>query len=202
MRSRVQGESFPGFIVTQRGIEANSLKIKTILEMKAPANVNEVQKLTERIVLSRFISKAVEKSLSFFKVLRKAKNFEWDTLCQQAFEKLKKYPAELPLLVKPIRGDTLYLYLSTTPKLLALSSSTKTGEKMSIYYVSKVLNRADGQYTSIEKMALTLVITAKRLRPYFFSHPIGVKTNMPLKQTLEKSDTSRRLVKWAVDLSE
>ncbi|KAL0327987.1 UNVERIFIED_CONTAM: hypothetical protein Scaly_2231300 [Sesamum calycinum] len=51
-------------------------------------------------------------------------------------------------------------------------------------------------------MALTLVITAKRLCPYFLSHPIGVKTNMPLKQTLEKSDTFGRLVKWVVDLSE
>ncbi|KAL0385861.1 UNVERIFIED_CONTAM: hypothetical protein Sradi_2980400 [Sesamum radiatum] len=51
-------------------------------------------------------------------------------------------------------------------------------------------------------MALALVITARRLRPYLLSHPIGVKTNVPLKQTLGKADTSGRLVKWAVDLSE
>ncbi|KAL0428192.1 UNVERIFIED_CONTAM: hypothetical protein Slati_2994000 [Sesamum latifolium] len=35
-------------------------------------------------------------------------------------------------------------------------------------------------------MALVLVITARRLCPYFLSHPIGVKTNVLLKQTLEK----------------
>ncbi|KAL0283136.1 UNVERIFIED_CONTAM: hypothetical protein Sradi_7239400 [Sesamum radiatum] len=51
-------------------------------------------------------------------------------------------------------------------------------------------------------MALALVIMARRLRPYFLSHPIGVKTNTPLKQTLGKPDTSGRLVKWAVELSE
>ncbi|KAL0455095.1 UNVERIFIED_CONTAM: hypothetical protein Slati_0848700 [Sesamum latifolium] len=51
-------------------------------------------------------------------------------------------------------------------------------------------------------MALALVVTARRLRPYFLSHPIGVKTNTPLKQTLGKPDTSGRLVKWAVELSE
>ncbi|KAL0405421.1 UNVERIFIED_CONTAM: hypothetical protein Slati_3856000 [Sesamum latifolium] len=51
-------------------------------------------------------------------------------------------------------------------------------------------------------MALALVVTARRLRPYFLSHPIGVKTNTPLKQTLDKPDTSGRLVKWAVELSE
>ncbi|KAL0431963.1 UNVERIFIED_CONTAM: Transposon Ty3-G Gag-Pol polyprotein [Sesamum radiatum] len=42
----------------------------------------------------------------------------------------------------------------------------------------------------------------RRLRSYFLSHPIGVKTNTPLKQTLGKPDTSGRLVKWAVELSE
>ncbi|KAL0416776.1 UNVERIFIED_CONTAM: hypothetical protein Slati_3509500 [Sesamum latifolium] len=134
----VQGGRFLGFMVTQRGIEANPLKIKAIIDMKAPTCLNEAQRLTGRIAaLSRFISKSAEKSLPFFKTLRKAKTFEWE-----------------------------------------------------------------GRYTSIEKMALALVVTARRLRPYFFSHPIGVKTNTPLKQTLGKSDTSGRLVKWAVELSE
>ncbi|KAL0411957.1 UNVERIFIED_CONTAM: hypothetical protein Slati_3785400 [Sesamum latifolium] len=75
----VRGGRFLGFMVTQRGIEANPLKNKAILDMNAPTNVNEVQRLTGRITaLSRFISKAIEKSLPFFKVLKKAKTFEWD----------------------------------------------------------------------------------------------------------------------------
>ncbi|KAL0346192.1 UNVERIFIED_CONTAM: Ribonuclease HI [Sesamum radiatum] len=51
-------------------------------------------------------------------------------------------------------------------------------------------------------MVLALVVTARRLCPYFLSHPIRVKTNTPLKQTLGKPNTSGRLVKWAVELSE
>ncbi|KAK4397993.1 hypothetical protein Sango_1274800 [Sesamum angolense] len=39
----VQRGRFLGFMVTHRGIEANPLKIKAILDMKAPTNVNEVQ---------------------------------------------------------------------------------------------------------------------------------------------------------------
>ncbi|KAL0434288.1 UNVERIFIED_CONTAM: hypothetical protein Slati_2763100 [Sesamum latifolium] len=73
---------------------------------------------------------------------------------------------------------------------------------MLIYYVSKILNGAEGRYTPIEKMVLALVITTKRLCPYFLSHPIGVKTNVPLEQTLGKPNTSGRLVKCAVELSE
>ncbi|KAL0433907.1 UNVERIFIED_CONTAM: hypothetical protein Slati_2725000 [Sesamum latifolium] len=51
-------------------------------------------------------------------------------------------------------------------------------------------------------MALALVVTTRRLCPYFLSHPIGVKTNLPFKQSLGKPDTSGRLVKWTVELSE
>ncbi|KAL0402613.1 UNVERIFIED_CONTAM: Ribonuclease HI [Sesamum latifolium] len=123
--------------------------------------------------------------------------------CQLAFEELKAYLARLPLLVKPSPGDTLYLYLSVAPQ--AVSSvliREEEGKQLPIYYVSKVLNGVEGRYAPIEKMALALVVTARRLRPYFLSHPIGVKTTTPLKQTLGKPDTSGRLVKWAVELSE
>ncbi|KAL0402573.1 UNVERIFIED_CONTAM: hypothetical protein Slati_4287200 [Sesamum latifolium] len=109
----VSGGRFLGFMVTQRGIEANPAKIKAILDMGPPTNINEVQRLTGRIVaLNQFISKSVEKGLPFFKTLRKVKNFEWIEECQQAFEDLKAYLAKLPLLVKPIPGDTLYLYVA------------------------------------------------------------------------------------------
>ncbi|KAL0394568.1 UNVERIFIED_CONTAM: Pro-Pol polyprotein [Sesamum latifolium] len=115
----VQGGHFLGFMVTQRGIKANPLKIKAILDIKAPACVHEVQRLTGRIAaLSQFISKYAEKSLPFFKILRKARNFEWDASCQRAFEELKNYLAGLPLLVKPSPGDILYLYLSATPQAI------------------------------------------------------------------------------------
>ncbi|KAL0413492.1 UNVERIFIED_CONTAM: Retrovirus-related Pol polyprotein from transposon.6, partial [Sesamum radiatum] len=153
---RVQGRRFLGFMVNQRGIEANPLKIKAIINMKAPTCLNESQRLTRRIAaLSRFISKSAEKSLSFFKMLRKAKTFEWGTPCQHAFEELKAYLAELPLLVKPSPGETLYLYLSVAPQ--AVSSvliREEEGKQLPIYYVSKVLNGAEGRYMPIEKMAL------------------------------------------------
>ncbi|KAL0294311.1 UNVERIFIED_CONTAM: hypothetical protein Sradi_6893200 [Sesamum radiatum] len=59
-----------------------------------------------------------------------------------------------------------------------------------------------GPVCPIEKVALALVVTARRLHPYFLSHPVGVKTNLLLNQTLGKPDTFGRLVKWVVELSE
>ena len=69
----VSSGKFLGFMVSQRGIEANPKKVKAILEMFSPRMVKEVQSLTGRIAaLNKFVSKATNKCLPFFKTLKKA----------------------------------------------------------------------------------------------------------------------------------
>ena len=94
---RVLSGKFLGFMVSQKGIEANPDKIQAILNMKLPKNIKEVQSLTGRVAaLNRFVSRAIDKCLPFFKVLRKA--FEWTDECQKAFQDLKNYLTIAPLL--------------------------------------------------------------------------------------------------------
>jgi len=72
----VSSGKFLGFMVSHREIEANPNKIRAILDMKPPQNVKEVQSLTGRVAaLNRFVSKATDKYLPFFRILRKT--FEW-----------------------------------------------------------------------------------------------------------------------------
>ena len=59
--------------------------------------------------LNRFVLKATDKCLPFFRTLRKS--FEWMEECQKAFEDLKKYLSSLPLLSPSKPGEELYLYL-------------------------------------------------------------------------------------------
>ena len=54
----------------------------------------------------------------------------------------------------------------------------------------------------MEKLILALVIAARKLRPYFQAHTIEVPTEYPMKQVLHKPETSERLMKWAIELSE
>lgn len=72
----VSSGKFLGFIISQRGIEANLEKIKIIQESVPLRNINEVQKLTRRLAaLGRFLSKSAERCLPFFKMLRNLKFF-------------------------------------------------------------------------------------------------------------------------------
>ena len=72
----VEAGKFLGFMVSRRGIEANPEKVRAILEMPPPKSVKDIQKLTGQIVaLHRFISRAVDKCLPFFKILRHVARF-------------------------------------------------------------------------------------------------------------------------------
>ncbi|KAL2253359.1 UNVERIFIED_CONTAM: Retrovirus-related Pol polyprotein from transposon opus [Sesamum indicum] len=168
----VGGGKFLGYMVSERGIEANPEKIRAIMDLRSPATIKDVQKLTGKITsLGRFISRSADKSLPFFRILRKPKNFEWNEECEKALHELKKYLTTPPLLANPKEHEELFLYLGVSEH--AVSSvlvREEGGQQNPIYYVSKMLQGAELRYTEMEKLALALVVTARKLRPYFQSH--------------------------------
>ncbi|KAL5570332.1 hypothetical protein UlMin_026907 [Ulmus minor] len=195
---------FLGFMVNHRGIEANPIKIQALLDMESPCKVKEVQSLTGRVAaLNRFISRATDKCQPFFRALRKGKDFSWTAECEQSFQELKTYLGRPPLLSKPQEGESLILYLAVSKG--AVSSALvreEEGVQWPIYYTSKSLLDAETRYPEVEKLALALMIAARKLRPYFQAHTIIVPTKFSLKQILQKPDTSGHLAKWSIELGE
>ena len=71
---------FLGFMVSQRGVEANPDEVRAVIEMAIPKSAKEVQSLNVKVAtLNKFVSRATNKCLPFFKELRKA--FEWTDEC-------------------------------------------------------------------------------------------------------------------------
>ena len=106
----VASGKFLGFMVSQRGIEANPKKVQTIINMVLPRTVKEVQKLIGRIAaLNRFVSRATDKCLPFFKTLKWA--FAGTDECEAAFQELKRYLSNPPLLSLSKGGGKLILIL-------------------------------------------------------------------------------------------
>ncbi|KAG7556989.1 Reverse transcriptase domain [Arabidopsis suecica] len=100
----VKSGEFLGYLVTHRGIEANPKQIDALLNMPSPQNKREVQRLTGRVAaLNRFISRSTDKCLAFYDTLRGNKKFEWTDRCEEAFQELKKYLANPPVMAKPER---------------------------------------------------------------------------------------------------
>ena len=137
--------------------------------MEAPTSLKEVQKLSRRLAtLGIFISISWEKCFPFFKALKQVKDFIWNDESQKTFEELKKYMAKPPLLAKPIADEVLYLYLAVSDKAIsAILVKYKETVQKSIYYVSKTLHSTELNYSAIEKFALAMITTLRKLRPYF-----------------------------------
>ena len=54
----------------------------------------------------------------------------------------------------------------------------------------------------IEKVALALVHASRRLRQYFQSHEVIVRTDFPINKILQKPELAGRMIGWSVELSE
>ncbi|KAM2481839.1 hypothetical protein PS1_005304 [Malus domestica] len=196
---------FLGFMISQRGIEANPEKIKAILNMKEPVTSKDIQSLTGKVAaLTRFISKTTDRCAHFFKALKGNKKYiTWTEECAKAFRNLKEYMRKAYLLSKPEVGDTLIIYLSVSASAVSPVLIRKDSEvERPVYYASKALQDAETRYSNIEKLALALVMSARKLRPYFQAHAIIVLTNHHLRQILQSPDTSGRMIKWAIALGE
>ncbi|XP_050211843.1 uncharacterized protein LOC126661999 [Mercurialis annua] len=131
------------------------------------------------------------------------KKFKWDEDCQAAFEELKSFLTNPPLLSRPVAGENLYLYLSVGRETIAsVLVREEEEEQRPIYYISRMLKGAELNYPTIDKLALSVVITTKKLKPYFQGHTVIVRTNQPLRKALYRPETSGRLVSWSVQLGE
>jgi len=102
-----------GFIVSEKGIEVDLDKVCVILEMPVPHTEKEVRGFFVRLnYIARFISQLTATCEPIFKLLRKNHVTEWNEDCQKAFEKIKQYLQEPPILRPRVPGRPLILYLT------------------------------------------------------------------------------------------
>ncbi|GKV34076.1 hypothetical protein SLEP1_g42498 [Rubroshorea leprosula] len=93
-----------------------------------------------------------------------------------------------------IDGEILYLHLGISNEAISSVLVREEGKQQKlIYYTSSVLHKAKLRYPIVEKVALAVITSARKLRLYFQSHPIIVLTDQPLQQILPKLECSRSI---------
>ena len=175
--------------------------------MVEPSTKKEVQKLTGRIAaLNRFISKSVEHSLPFFEALRGGDKVEWGPEQSKAFQQLKNYlPTKLMVTVLDPEAPLL-LYVAASDHVVSgvLVQEKEEESKViqqSVYYISEALSGAKLNYIEIEKIVYAVLISSKKLKHYFQAHEITVPYSQSLGDILCNKEASRRIGKWATELS-
>ena len=104
-----------GYMVSERGIEADPNKIIAILDMPAPRTERKVRGFLGRLqYINRFIARLTNIREPIFRLLKKSQPTVWDDQCQRAFERIREYLLLPPMLAPPTPGRPLFLYLSVS----------------------------------------------------------------------------------------
>ena len=100
--------------------------------------------------------------------LKDMEEFRWEERHQATFNKIKEYISKLFVLMPPIQGHPLKLYLSTANESIGclLAQNNSKGHEQVVYYLSRVLNPVETRYTLIENFCLALYFACTKLRHY------------------------------------
>ncbi|XP_073120218.1 uncharacterized protein [Henckelia pumila] len=187
----VRSGKFLGYMVTRRGIKANPEKVQAIIFMSSPKNIQEVQRLTGRITaLARFISSSADKSLLFFKALRKTKHFEWNEESENLIrievltelipraenikaDHLARLASALSDRSDPIvAGRELVSQLETLDDIIAQVPEGDWRYDMHKYLIKKELPSDNKKAKEVKRRALRFVMIDQILFKRSFSQPL------------------------------
>ena len=135
-----------GFIISERGIEANPEKISAITRMGLIQNIKGVQRVIGFLAaLSHFISYLSERGLPLYRLLKKADHFEWTSEAQEALDVVKQLLMKAPILV--------LLYIAATTQVVSAALVVEREEEghalkvqRPVYFISEVVSDSKTHY--------------------------------------------------------
>ncbi|GJY81917.1 reverse transcriptase domain-containing protein [Tanacetum coccineum] len=165
----VEEGMFLGCKVNTRGLKVCPDKVDAVLSLPSLKCLKDVQKLNGKLAsLNKFLAKSAEKSLPFFKTLKKCmkkNDFHWTTEAEEAFKQMKQLIAKLPMITTPMEKEELIVYLTAAKGTVsAILMTEREAKQMPIYFVSRELRGPELNYTSMENLVLALVHASKRLK--------------------------------------
>ena len=107
----------------------------------------------------------------------------------QAFEEIKRYLTQPPVLTAPVSGKPFLIYVRAMDHSLGalLAQNNDQGHEQAIYYLSRTMIGAELRYNPIEKESLALVFAIQKMRHYLVGQTINVISKVnPLRLLMTK----------------
>jgi hypothetical protein len=206
----VSAGEFLGFLVHEGGIEVGKKSMKAINEVVPPTNLKELQSLLCKInFVRRFISNLLQKVLPFSPLLKNKKDqkFIWSDKQQKAFDEIKRYMKEAPVLVPPQLNKPFKLYVAADTQTIGSALIQEfEGKARVVAYLSRKLLDPETRYSAAEKLCLCVYYLCTKFRHsthYLLNVKCVVYSKFDvIKHMLSMTILNGRIGKWILALSE
>jgi hypothetical protein len=162
-----------GFLVHEGGIEVDKKSMKAIDEVVPPTNLKELQSLLGKVnFVRRFISNLSQKVLPFSPLLKlkKDQKFIWGDEQQKAFDEIKQYMKEPPVLVPPQLNKPFKLYVAADTQTIGSSLIQEfEGKERVVAYLSRKILDPETRYSAAEKLCLCVCYSCTKFRHYLLN---------------------------------
>ncbi|KAL4083915.1 hypothetical protein QTP88_029231 [Uroleucon formosanum] len=194
-----------GHIISENGIRPDPEKIKSVLQFPIPTSVKEIKSF---LGLSGYYRKFIKSysliSKPMTNLLRKDVTFNWDTSCQEAFDKLKNILCSEPILQYPDFTKPFIVTTDASGKALgAILSQGEISQDLPIAYASRTLSKCESNYSTTELECLAIIFAVKTFRPYLYGRKfIILSDHRALSWLFNLKDPLSKLARWRILLEE
>jgi len=197
--------AYLGHIIGSDGVRPDPNKINAVFKFPIPRNQKNIKQFLGLVgYYRRFIPQFSKIARPLTDLLKKDRTFIWENHQIEAFEKLKNALCTEPVLQYPDFTQPFNLATDASGHAIGgILSQGKIGKDLPIAYVSRILNKAEQNYSTIEKECLAIIYCTKHFRPYLYGRKFTITTDhKPLVWLHSIKDPSSRLWKWRSKLAE
>ena len=202
--------TYCGYVINGDGIQPVAAKVDAIKNAPEPRDVSQLRAFLGMLnYYHRFIPDAATVLEPLHQLLRKGTNWQWLEEQQIAFEKAKELLQSAELLVHfdPRKELILASDASDYGVGAVLSHKMEDGSERPVGYVSRSLNDAERNYSTLEKEALAIIFGVKKFHQFLYGHSFTIKTDhKPLEGLLNEkkgipTQAAPRIQRWALTLA-
>lgn len=197
--------TYLGHIISEDGVKPDVNKIKAVLDFPVPTNEKQLKSfLGLASYYRRFMKNFSQIAYPLNNLLKKNVTFDWNALCEEAFNKIKEKLTSPPILQFPDFSKNFILTTDASQYAIgSILSQGVPGNDLPVAYASRTLNKAEINYSTIERELLAIVWSVQHFRPYLFGRKFTIMTDhKPLVYLFSVSDPSSRLLRFRLKLEE
>jgi hypothetical protein len=186
-----------GHVISHRGIEVDEANVDLISNIPPPYTVKEIRSfLGHAGFYRRFIKDFSMIARPLCRLLAKETPFEFDEECLKAFGALKEILMSTPAIRPPNWGEPFEIMCDVSDYAIGAVLGQRIDKLPHvIYYVSRTLNDAQINYSTIEKQLLAVVFALDKFRSYLLRSKIIIYSDhVALKYLFSKKDAKSRLI--------